>query len=289
MPWGLAARCRPAPTGQGTGARQRTWGTAPRARGHEAPALLPRPRPRAPTVASLRQARSSSGAPGAAQLLRAGARAGGRAQRVPGSGAADSRGAPPSETGRAGAARGSRALCTSSSSRLFSENEVLVAANVRKPADPPTPARSPPAAGPPPPPGGPGRRPSGPEGERPARPVPTSRSGTRRSQAAASHSGFRRWDPAFRISGSRTAPRARPPRTKRPLQAAPDRRRGPAPWPLRPAPAWPCPRRFSGCVLLLQAPPAGGRGTGSGRDALGTEPHRLVSPAASCCPGLRCD
>lgn len=221
MPWGLAARCRPAPTGQGTGVRQRTWGTAPRARGHEVPALLPRPRPRAPRAASLRQARSSSGAPGAAQLLRAGARAGGRAQRVPGSGAADSRGAPPSETGRAGAARGSRALCTSSSSRLFSENEVLVAANVRKPADPPTPARSPPAAAPPPPPGGPGRRPSGPEGERPAQPVPTSRSGTRRSQAAASHSGFRLWASAFRISGSRTAPRAWPPRTKRPLQPAP--------------------------------------------------------------------
>lgn len=65
--------------------------------------------------------------------------------------------------------------------------------------------------------------------------------------------------------------------------------RPPTGWPLRPAPAWPCPRRFSGCVVLLQTPPAGGRGTGSGRDALGTEPHRLVSPAASCCPGLRCD
>lgn len=74
MPWGLAAQCRPAPTGQGTGARQRTWGTAPRARGHEAPALLPRPRPRAPRAASLRQARSRSGAPGAGPLLRARAR-----------------------------------------------------------------------------------------------------------------------------------------------------------------------------------------------------------------------
>lgn len=84
-----------------------------------------------------------------------------------------------------------------------------------------------------------------------------------------------------------------PPRTAPAHEAAltggPDRRRGPAPWPLRPAPACPCPRRFSSCLVLLQAPPAGGRGTGSGRDALGTEPHRLVSPAASCCPGLRCD
>lgn len=99
--------------------------------------------------------------------------------------------------------------------------------------------------------------------------------------------------PRFAFQDRARPPAHGPPRTAPAHEAAltggPDRRRGPAPWPLRPAPAWLCPRRFSGCVLLLQAPPAGGRGTGSGRDALGTEPHRLVSPAASCCPGLRCD
>lgn len=127
--------------------------------------------------------------------------------------------------------------------------------------------------------------------------------GARAARAACPHEPL--WNPAqpsgrlslgfpplgLRVSHFRIA--HGPPRTAPAHEAAltggPDRRRGPAPWPLRPAPAWLCPRRFSGCVLLLQTPPAGGRGTGSGRDALGTEPHRLVSPAASCCPGLRCD
>lgn len=279
MPWGLAARCRPASTGQGTGARQWTWETAPRARRHEGT--------RPPPAATSTCPHGGEPAPGEEQVRGPGCRA--AAQREPGLG----RVAGPS-VGRARGLRTPGAPLPRRPAVLAQPSVPLHLGSFQK-----TRSSWPQTCG-----NQPTRRLR--HRARPPRlrhllqvgrvgvPRARSASGPRGlSPRAALEPGAAKWPPLTRVSAAgppRFAfqDRARPPAHGPRARSGPYSR-PPTGWPLRPAPAWPCPRRFSGCVLLLQAPPAGGRGTGSGRDALGTEPHRLVSPAASCCPGLRCD
>lgn len=278
MPWGLAAQCRPAPTGQGTGARQWTWETAPRARRHEGT--------RPPPAATSTCPHGGEPAPGEEQVRGPGCRAAAQSQ---GSGGWPG----PAWAGLGGCGLPGRPSlgdrpCWRSPLYLFiSALFRKRGPRGRKRAETSRPADS---------------------GTEPARRGSATSSrwagsaslgpGARAARAACPHEPL--WNPAqpsgrlslgfpplgLRVSHFRIAhgPPAHGPRARSGPYSRP-----PTGWPLRPAPAWPGPRRFSGCVLLLQAPPAGGRGTGSGRDALGTEPHRLVSPAASCCPGLRCD